>query len=84
MTLIDLGGVIGVLLMLLAYGLGQLGRLDMRRLPALMMNLTGSLLVLLSLAYRFNLSAALMEGAWALVALFGLIRLALKGRAGGK
>ncbi len=80
MTLIDIAGVIGVLLMLLAYAAGQLGKLDMQRLPALLMNLTGSLLVLWSLSYKFNLAAALMEGAWAVVALAGLIRWALKRR----
>jgi hypothetical protein len=77
MTLPDIGGVVGVLLMLAAYALAQLGRMKVDRLPSLVMNLTGSLLVLLSLLFKFNLSAALMEGAWALVALFGLIKLAL-------
>jgi hypothetical protein len=75
MTLFDIGGVAGVLLMLLAYAGGQFGGLKMDRLPALLMNLIGSSLVLLSLTQKFNLSAALMEGAWALVALFGLVRL---------
>lgn len=75
MTLPDIGGVIGVALMLFAYAGGQIGRLDMTRLPALLMNLVGSLLVLWSLTFKFNLSAALMEGAWALVALYGLIKL---------
>ncbi len=78
MTVPDIGGVIGVAMMLLAYAGGQLGRLRMDALPALSMNLAGSLLVLWSLCYRFNLSAALMEGAWALVALFGLIKLAFR------
>ncbi len=68
------------MMMLFAYAAGQLGKLDMTRLPALAMNLVGSLLVLWSLSFKFNLSAALREGAWALVALYGLIRLALKRR----
>ncbi len=80
MTLLDLLGVIGVLMMLVAYAGGQVGRLKMDALPALLMNLIGSSLVLLSLTRKFNLSAALMEGAWALVALFGLARLALRKR----
>jgi hypothetical protein len=75
MTLPDIGGVIGVALMLFAYAGGQIGRLNMTRLPALLMNLVGSLLVLWSLSFKFNLSAALMEGAWALVALYGLVKL---------
>ena len=37
-------------------------------------------LILLSLAFRFNLPAVLMEGTWGLVALFGLARLALRKR----
>ncbi len=67
--------MIGVALMLFAYAGGQLGKLDMTALPALVMNLTGSLRVLWSLSFKFNLSAALMEGAWAVVALYGLIKL---------
>jgi hypothetical protein len=76
-SLFDLAGVLGVALILAAYALGQLGRLEMRSLPALLMNLSGSLLILLSLVFKFNLSAALVEGAWALIALCGLVRLAL-------
>jgi hypothetical protein len=80
MTLPDIGGVIGVLMMLVAYTLAQLGRMRVDRLPSLVMNLAGSLLVLASLAFKFNLSAFLMEGAWALAALFGLVKLALSKR----
>jgi len=80
MDLPDIVGVIGVLMMLAAYAAGQLGRLKMDQAPALLMNLAGALLVLASLVYRFNLSAFLMESAWAIVALFGLAKLALKRR----
>jgi hypothetical protein len=41
----------------------------------------GVLLILWSLSVDFNLSAALMEGAWALVAVIGLVRLAVKRKA---
>jgi hypothetical protein len=74
----DLAGIAGVLLILAAYAGATTGRLDPKRAAALTMNLVGASLILLSLAYDFNLSAALMEGAWALVALIGLVRLALK------
>ena len=80
MTLPDLGGLIGVTLMLVAYALGQLGRLRIDTLPALLMNLAGAALVMVSLLYKFNLSAFLMEAAWAVVALFGLGRLVLRKR----
>jgi hypothetical protein len=80
MTLPDIGGVVGVLMMLGAYAMAQVGTMKVDRLPSLMINLVGSLLVLLSLAFKFNLSAFLMEAAWAAVALFGLVKLALKKR----
>ena len=78
MTLPDLGGLIGVLLILVAYALGQLGRLRIDSAPALLMNLSGAVLVMISLLFTFNLSAFLMEAAWALVALFGLVKRAMK------
>ena len=80
MTLPDIGGLVGVVLMLLAYGLAQLGRLKIDGAPALLLNLIGALLVLGSLVYRFNLPAVIIESAWALIALLGLLRLALKKR----
>ena len=82
MSLPDALGVVGVLLILVAYAGAQVGRLEPRRAPALLMNLVGACLILSSLAYDFNLSAVLMEGAWALVALYGLARLVLSRRRG--
>jgi hypothetical protein len=75
MSAFDIAGVIGVLVTLLAYAGAQAGRLDPREAPSLLMNLSGSGLILASLAFRFNLSAVLMEGAWGLVAMWGLVRL---------
>ncbi|MGZ8362219.1 MAG: CBU_0592 family membrane protein [Caulobacteraceae bacterium] len=81
MSLPDLAGLAGVLLILAAYAGAQVRRLDPLRPPALLMNLAGALLILVSLAFDWNLSAAVMEGAWALVALYGLARWA-QGRSG--
>ncbi len=80
MTMIDSLGVFGVLLILVAYAGATAGKLDPKHWPALVLNLVGALLILWSLTVDFNLSAALMEGAWALVAIAGLIRLALQRR----
>lgn len=74
----DAAGLVGVALMLVAYLLAVAGRLDARGAPALAMNLIGSCLVLLSLAQDFNLSAAVIEAAWALIALAGLLRHAVR------
>ncbi len=77
MTGPDALGVVGVLCILTAYAGATAKKLDPAQAPALLLNLTGALLILLSLYFDFNLSAVLMEGAWALVALIGLIRLGL-------
>ena len=76
----DAAGVVGVVLILIAYAGATMGRLDPKRAPALLLNLVGASLILLSLAYDFNLSAFLMEAAWAAVALVGLARLAVTRR----
>ncbi|WP_269514967.1 CBU_0592 family membrane protein [Brevundimonas subvibrioides] len=81
MSLPDLLGIFGVLLILVAYAGATAGRLDPKQWPALCLNLIGALLILWSLSVDFNLSAALMEGAWALVAVAGLVRLALRRQA---
>lgn len=78
LTLIDVAGVAGVVLILIAYAGATAGKLDPKQWPALTLNLVGALLILWSLSVDFNLSAALMEGAWALVALAGLTRLAIQ------
>jgi hypothetical protein len=78
MTMIDQAGVLGVGLILFAYGGSAFGKLNPQAWPSLTCNLIGALLILWSLVYSFNLSAALMEGAWAVIAAIGLIRLALR------
>lgn len=80
MTLVDAAGVFGVVLILIAYAGATMGRLDPKAVPALLLNLTGALLILWSLTVDFNLAAVLMEGAWALVAVAGLVRLAFARR----
>jgi hypothetical protein len=79
MSLVDAGGLFGVLLILVAYAAAAMGRLDPERPISLCANLVGACLILASLLIGdFNLSAAVMEGAWALVALVGLVRWALR------
>lgn len=67
-------------MILAAYAGAQARRLDPLKAPSLVMNLAGACLILLSLAHDFNLSAFLMEAAWAVVAALGLIRLVLTRR----
>ncbi len=67
-------------MILVAYAGAQARRLDPLKAPSLVMNLAGACLILLSLAQDFNLSAFLMEAAWAVVAAGGLSRLAFMRR----
>lgn len=78
MPLADAGGLFGVGIVLIAYAGAALGRLDPQRPLSCLINLVGAILILISLAYDFNLSAVAMEGAWALVSLVGLVRSILK------
>jgi hypothetical protein len=81
MALPDVGGLVGVLLILVAYGGSALGRLDPQRPLSLLCNLAGASLILWSLLTEdFNLSATVMEAAWALVALAGLAKWAFRRR----
>lgn len=80
MTLFDAAGLVGVALILAAYAAAQLRWLDPLRPAALLLNLAGAALVLVSLSKQFNLAAFVMEAAWALVALYGLLRLAFTRR----
>jgi len=75
--LLNTGGIVGVLLVLLAYAGIHFDWFDPKRAPALLMNLFGSALILLSMVRAFNLSAFLMEAAWAAMALYGLVKLLL-------
>jgi hypothetical protein len=76
----DLCGLVGVSLILVAYAGAQLRRLDPTRATSLLMNLGGSGLIIVSLLRAFNLSAFLVEAAWAAIAGFGLVRLMLQRR----
>jgi hypothetical protein len=78
----DAAGLAGVLMILVAYAGAALGWLDAKGLWSLLANLVGACLILGSLLLgAFNLASTAMEGAWALVALAGLVRLALRPRA---
>ena len=74
-ALLNTGGVFGVLMVLAAYAGIHVDRIDPKGAPALLLNLFGSLLILLSMFKAFNLPAFCMEAAWAAVAVYGLFRL---------
>jgi len=70
----DLLGNIGVLLMVVAYLLLQLEKISSSATSYLLLNTIGAVLVIISLTFRFNLSAFLMEAFWLLISLYGLMK----------
>jgi predicted membrane protein len=70
----DLVGNIGVLLMVIAYLLLQLEKLSSSAVCYLLLNVAGAVLVIISLLFRFNLSAFFMEVFWLLISLYGLAK----------
>ena len=79
MTPADAAGLLGVLIILIAYAGAALGRLDADRPLSLFCNFVGACLILWGLLTQdFNLAATAMEGSWALVSLVGLMRAVLR------
>ena len=74
MELHDFLGAIGVVFIVVMYVMLQLERIDPNRPAFSIFNAIGAALILVSLYFEFNLSAALMEGVWLLVSLYGLWR----------
>jgi hypothetical protein len=77
----DFAGNIGVVLMVLAYLLIQAEKIRSRDLSYSLMNGFGALLVVVSLLYRFNLSAFLVESFWFVISVYGLFKFASRRKA---
>ena len=74
LDLFDLAGFVGVLLIVIAYLLLQLDKLPSSSLSFSLLNAAGSLLIMLSLIFKFNVSAFLIEVFWFLISLIGLTK----------
>lgn len=75
MSLIDVIGVIGSLVVAAAYLAVSSGRVSADRAPYHLVNLAGSVLILASLWVRPNPGAIVMEALWSLIALGALWRI---------
>lgn len=70
----DIVGNIGVVCFLSAYFLLQKGVVLHNQASYLLLNLAGALLLIFSLLVNWNLSAFLLEAAWALISIYGLYK----------
>jgi hypothetical protein len=78
MDALTIAGLCGAAIVLLAYFCNQLDRLNAADWRFPLLNLIGALLILLSLTEQWNLPAATIEGAWAAVSAFGLLKRLLR------
>ena len=70
----DIVGTIGVILIIFAYLMLQLQKLSSTDISFSIINITGSLLILYSLLFHWNLASVIIEVFWILVSLIGIYR----------
>ena len=75
----DIVGFIGVFIILIAYSLLQARRMDGNGVWYPLINLVGAILILISLLYKPNMPAIVMEAAWVVVSVVGIF-FAIKAR----
>lgn len=79
-NLYDFAGNVGVVCILVAYLLIQMERMDSSSTAYSVLNAVGSLLIIVSLFFEFNLSAFLIEFFWLLISIYGLLKISAKAK----
>lgn len=74
LSLTDLIGIFGVALIVIAYILLQVEKMDAKDLSFSLLNSIGALMILLSLLYDWNLASFLMELIWLMISLYGVLK----------
>jgi hypothetical protein len=74
----DTVGLIGVLIILIAYLLLSLGRWSAMSFKYQWINFLGAWLILYSLYFHWNLSSVVIEIAWIIISLVGIYRVSRK------
>ena len=67
-------GIIGVIIILWAYGLLQADKLTVANFSFSAVNFIGSMMILFSLLYHWNLPSVIIEIAWLGISGFGILR----------
>lgn len=74
----DFIGNIGVLLILTTYFALQIGKITPNSILYSLLNAIGAVFVLISLYFKFNLSAFFIEFFWLLISIYGIYKNRLK------
>ena len=67
-------GFVGMIFIIYAYFLLQIGKYDSKSLQFQYINLIGAVLLLISLCVHFNLGSFIIEVFWILITLYGIIK----------
>jgi multidrug transporter EmrE-like cation transporter len=70
----DVTGIVGAIILMIAFLLLQLGRLSSNAVAYSVLNAVGASLIVFSLLFNFNLSAFIIEVFWIAISLVGLFR----------
>lgn len=74
LTIVDAIGSFGALIVVSAYFATQMRMMNSDDLAFPVVNLLGSVLIVYSLVYNFNLASMLIEGFWILISVIGIIQ----------
>jgi hypothetical protein len=77
MTLPDAAGILGSIVVIIAYFANLRGTMPASGLAYPALNLAGALLILISLWWAWNLAAAVTEIFWAAISGYGIVRASL-------
>lgn len=74
LSLTDLIGIIGVIVIIIAYMLLQLEKIGAKDLSFSVLNTLGAFFIIVSLIYDWNLASFLMESTWMVLSLYGVYK----------
>ena len=73
-TLIDIIGLTGVVIILVTYLLLQIEKMASTSLGYSLLNILGSALIMVSLSINWNLASAVIEAFWIMISLIGVYK----------
>ncbi len=77
-TFADVVGMVGVLIIVIAYLLLQVEKISLQSLEYSLSNTIGSIMILLSLLEHWNLASVVIEVFWIGISLYGVVKYFLR------